>query len=160
MSKSVISSDIIADYFISFSNEVQDPITNLKLQKLVYYSQAWFYAKNKAPLFDEDFEAWIHGPVIPSLYNTYRHFGWHNIVREDLGDSSLKTIKGKLGKEISDVLFDIINEYYRLTGFELEQLTHNEDPWKQARIGLKDDEPSNVIIKKIWIRNYYSKFIE
>ena len=53
---------------------------NLKLQKLVYYAQAWHLALRDVPLFEEDFEAWVHGPVIPALYQEYKKFGWRPIL--------------------------------------------------------------------------------
>lgn len=61
----------IAKHFIRFANEEGSFISNLKLQKLVYYAQAWHLAIHGTPLFEEDFEAWVHGPVIPSLYQKY-----------------------------------------------------------------------------------------
>ena len=62
----------IADYFIGLSNETGSLITNLKLQKLVYYAQAWSLALNNEELFADDFQAWVHGPVLVSLYDRYR----------------------------------------------------------------------------------------
>ncbi len=71
--------DKIADYFIGLSNETGSLITNLKLQKLVYYAQAWSLALNNKELFPEDFEAWVHGPVLVKLYNKYRSNKWNPI---------------------------------------------------------------------------------
>ncbi len=63
-----VTSDIIADYVIYFYHEHGDCITNLKLQKLVYYIQAWYLALNKnTPLFNEDFQAWVHGHRYPCI---------------------------------------------------------------------------------------------
>ena len=69
----------IADYFVRLANETGDYISNLKLQKLVYYAQAWYLAISDEALFEEDFEAWVHGPVIPELYQEYKSFGWRPI---------------------------------------------------------------------------------
>jgi uncharacterized phage-associated protein len=149
---------LIADYFIALSNEVQSPITNLKLQKLVYYAQAWNLAILKKELIQEDFQAWVHGPVIPSLYNDYRHFGWKPIIREDLG-SGLAPIENELAPDVKRVLSDVVYEYFALDAYELEKLTHNEDPWILTRKGLSKDEPSERIIDKRLIMDYYSKFV-
>ncbi len=71
----------IADYFIWLANNTGSFISNLKLQKLVYYAQAWYLAIHDQPLFNEEFEAWIHGPVIPVLYQKYKTFSWKPILQ-------------------------------------------------------------------------------
>ena len=60
------------DFFIVRSNESSRPLTNKKLQKLIYYAQAWNMAFNGEPIFEEKIEAWIHGPVVPEVYNEYK----------------------------------------------------------------------------------------
>src|SRR5579863_3866825 len=66
----------VARYFLSLTDEdAGDLISNLKLQKLVYYAQGFHLAIFGAPLFPEDIYAWNHGPVVPSLYREYRRFG-------------------------------------------------------------------------------------
>ena len=159
MSKeTAFTADLIADYFLSLSNEVQDPITNLKLQKLVYYTQAWFYAYCKNPMFKEDFQAWVHGPVIPTLYDKYKGFSWHPIIRDDLGEGSLAKIKTTFGVAAAKVLDDVVNQYFPLSGFELEQLTHNEDPWKIARGSMTPfEKSSNEITSELIIAYYTSR---
>jgi uncharacterized phage-associated protein len=70
----------VANYFIWLANETGSFLSNLKLQKLVYYAQAWHLALEESPLFEEDFEAWIHGPVLPTLYQKYESFSWKPII--------------------------------------------------------------------------------
>jgi uncharacterized phage-associated protein len=149
----------VADYFISLSNESQDLITNLKLQKLVYYSQAWYLAMHNKELIAEDFQAWVHGPVIPALYGEYKHFTWKPVVRNDLAEGSHAKIKSQLG-EAGLFLEDIAKEYGSMSAYELELLTHSEDPWRIARKDLPFDVPSTEIITKDSIRTYYSKFVK
>lgn len=72
----------VADFFIHLANETGSYISNLKLQKLVYYAQAWHLAIYATPLFEEDFEAWVHSPVIPALYREYKSFGWQPILKD------------------------------------------------------------------------------
>src|SRR6185369_5131439 len=87
---------LIADYFIGLANETGSLITNLKLQKLVYYAQAWNLALNDGrALFDDDFEAWVHGPVIFDLYNDYRALKWNPISK----GVKLSEIETKLAPE-------------------------------------------------------------
>ena len=74
----------IEDYFIALSNSVQSLITNMKLQKLMYYAQAWHLAVIGDELFSDDFQAWIHGPVIPALYDKYKAYQWNPIIRNDI----------------------------------------------------------------------------
>src|SRR5260221_3271487 len=78
----MISCFDVADYFIRLANETGSFISNLKLQKLVYYAQAWHLGIKGAPLFQEDFQAWVHGPVIPELYQKYKSFAWQPIVTD------------------------------------------------------------------------------
>ena len=82
--KKITISDI-ADYFITKNHEYGDYITNLKLQKLVYYAQAWYLAFLDKPLFDEDFEAWVHGPVNRDLYDRYF---WGKSIEKSCRDKS------------------------------------------------------------------------
>lgn len=148
---------LIADYFIALANTTGDPITNLKLQKMVYYAQAWFYAINDRVLFDEDFESWVHGPVLPALYKDYRHFKWNPISRDDLDENSFNQIKIQLGSEVSDFLDELCGEYFGLSGYDLERLTHMEDPWIIARGGCSPDDSCKNIITKESMRDYYRR---
>lgn len=150
----------IADYFISLSNETQSLITNLKLQKLVYYAQAWHLAIKGEELFEDEFEAWIHGPVIPELYVQYKDFGWKPIIRDDLSEGSFERISSTFGKELSDFMSELCDEYFGSSAYELELLTHKEEPWKVARIGLPEDAPSHNIISKESMTKYYSQFVQ
>jgi uncharacterized phage-associated protein len=150
----------IAEYFIAVSNETGSLITNLKMQKLVYYADAWHLANFKESLIQEDFQAWVHGPVIPALYSEYKHFGWQPIIREDLNTDALSGIKKGFSSQTISLLDIVSDAYFGLTAYELERLTHNEEPWKRTREGLSDDEPSDRIIDKILIRDYYSSFIK
>jgi uncharacterized phage-associated protein len=141
-----INSFDIAKYFIDLANETGSFISNLKLQKLVYYSQAWHLALHEQPLFNEDFEAWVHGPVIPELYQNYKHFGWKPIQEEITLDLPEKT---------RSYLKEVADEYFSCDAYELEQMTHWEAPWQKARVGLMPDQPSNNIIQKMWMQEYY-----
>src|SRR6185437_3402754 len=77
-----------ADFFIAFAHDVGDAITNLKLQKLLYYAQGWHLALYDKPLFRERIEAWPHGPVVPPIYGKFKQYRWdpisENIASPDL----------------------------------------------------------------------------
>lgn len=141
----------VADYFIWLANETGSFISNLKLQKLVYYAQAWHIALHDNPLFEEDFQTWVHGPVIPSLYQKYKPFGWQPILEDVAPD---------LPEAVSQFLDEVAGEYFACDAYELEQMTHSEAPWDWARGDLPPDVPSNEVIKKEWMKEYYGARVE
>jgi uncharacterized phage-associated protein len=149
----------VSNYFIALSNESGSFISNLKLQKLMYYFQAWYYAAFEEKLFDKDFQAWVHGPVIPDLYHKYKHFGYKPI-QKDLGEDTVKMFRESFNDDEQNFLNDIENFYFPKEGFELERLTHREDPWLNARKGLSIDAPCVNVISLDDMKVYYSKYIE
>ena len=149
----------ISDFFISLSNDTQNLITNLKLQKIMYYAQAWHLTITGERLFDGEFEAWVHGPVLTTLYNDYKGFGWHPIEREDLEEGSFNKLRNNIDLKTLEILDEVIDEYFGLSAYELERLTHSEDPWVKARKGKLPDEPSQDIIKDEWMKDYYTKYL-
>jgi uncharacterized phage-associated protein len=136
----------IGDYFVWLANQTGSFISNLKLQKLVYYAQAWHLALHHTPLFQEDFEAWVHGPVIPELYQKYKGFGWKPI---------LEDANPNLPVNVSEFLSEVAEEYFACDTYELEQMTHIEAPWNHARGNLPLDRPSKAVIQKEWMKEYY-----
>ena len=78
-----VSARIIAGWFVNAADrDSGEAPTHLKIQKLVYYTQAWYLANFDTPLFDEDMQAWTHGPVAPSVYEKYRGAGFDVLPRE------------------------------------------------------------------------------
>jgi len=150
----------VADFFIALSNATGNLISNLKLQKLLYYADAWHLANYGKPLIEEDFQAWVHGPVIPALYGDYKHFSWQPIERPDLDESTYVQIRSHLDTRILGLLDTVVDSYFGLSAYELEKMTHSELPWRTARMGLADDEPSSAVISKDSMRDYYSSFIK
>ncbi len=139
----------IADYFIWLSHETGSFISNLKLQKLVYYAQAWHLALFEKPIFEEDFEAWVHGPVIPELYRKYRVFSFKPI--------TVKVEKPMLSKKTNEYLDEFCKSYFGIDAFELELMTHKDSPWIEARKGLKPEQNGDRVISKDSMRDYYGK---
>ena len=142
----------IADYFIWLANYTGSFISNLKLQKLVYYAQAWYLAIHDKPLFDEDLEAWIHGPVIPELYKEYCGFKWKPILKE--------VEEPKFTEEVKQFLDEVADVYFGLDAYELEQMTRSEAPWIEARGYLPTDASCNEIISKESMREYFKPRVE
>lgn len=120
-----------------------DVITNLKAQKLLYYAQGVCLAKLGKPLFNDDFVAWQHGPVIKDLYHKLKRFGSNQIV-------SVQDLKiSKFTDEEQDVLVSVYKTFGQFSAWKLRDMTHAEDPWKNVKI---DD-----IITKESIREFFSR---
>ena len=81
----------VAKYFIYLANKDKKVITNKKLQKLVYYSQAWSLVMNDKKLFKDPIEAWVHGPAVRSLYVQYKNFGFSPI-QEEVDEKTIKKL--------------------------------------------------------------------
>jgi uncharacterized phage-associated protein len=137
----------ISDFFIAFSHEHGDPLSNLKLQKLLYYAQAWHLAIFDQPLFGEQIEAWIHGPVVVPEYHRFKGWAWQPIAENPEAPKMDETVEQHLN-EVMDV-------YGGMTAYQLEQLTHTEAPWIDARKGVPADEPSNAVISHEQMMNFY-----
>jgi uncharacterized phage-associated protein len=146
----------VADYFIWLANSTGSFVSNLKIQKLVYYTQAWHLAINGVPLFEEDFEAWVHGPVIPSLYHELKVFSWKPITK-DIDEEQLNTV---LTGDTRSFLEEVAEAYFSCDAYELERMTHSEDPWLRARDTLPLDSPSNTVIQKEWMKEYYGARVQ
>ena len=99
-------------------------LTNLKLQKLLYYQQGFHLAAMDTPLFEEEVEAWMYGPVVPTVYDTYSGYGSN--VLPDVDETISLT-------EDEEVLFNQVYDAYReFSAIGLMNLTHTESPWINA----------------------------
>ncbi len=123
----------VADYILWSSHESGSFLSNLKLQKLLYYVQAWHLAVYGRPMFPEKFQAWIHGPAIPEIYRRYESYQWRNIdegvERPALDDRAIEFVE------------EVLEEYGPLDARRLEYLARREEPWIEARNGIDIDEP-------------------
>ncbi len=138
--------NIVAKYIIYKLNKRKIEITHLKLQKLLYFCQKDFLKKYGIPLFEEDFEAWVHGPVLPIIYKEYAKYGWDNIPDTKIFYPFLKNIERATIK-------DTLNRYQKFSGKELENISHKEFSWLSAREGVLFYTPSNKLISKESIRH-------
>lgn len=136
----------VAKYILSSKGAM----STMKLQKLVYYCQAWALVWDEKPLFKEEIQAWANGPVVPELYNVHR--GYFSIELDELkrGD------KSNLNEEQIDTIDSVLNYYAGRSAKWLIDLTHMESPWLEAREGLSPDERSNKIISLESMAEYYS----
>lgn len=144
------TAETIADWLLTKSE-----MSPKKLQKMLYYSYTWVLTlmneredKLENELFDEEFEAWVHGPVIPIIYNKYRPYGYQDIPKVT------KEIEIE-DEDIVDILEQVYETYGGYTGNQLESISHQEDPWIEAREGKEPYEACNEVISKETIFNYY-----
>lgn len=126
----------------------QGPMTTFKLQKLVYYAQAWSLVWDEKPLFKARIEAWVNGPVVPALYK--HHKGQFQVGSWPWGDPDA------LAPEERETVDSVLRYYGDKSGQWLRELTHAELPWQQARKGLPPGEPSAREIPHGLMYEYYS----
>jgi uncharacterized phage-associated protein len=137
----------VADYILWFAHETGDCITNLKLQKLVYYAQAWCLALHGKPLFSDSLQAWVHGPVQPELYQRFRCYRY-NPIAEDVH-------KPDLPASVEKHLNEIMAAFGGFTAYDLERMVHAETPWLAARKGLPADVASTAEIDMDEMKSFY-----
>ncbi|WP_270595940.1 Panacea domain-containing protein [Anaerococcus vaginalis] len=130
------------DYLREIEDEDTDYISNLKLQKLLYYAQGSYLSIYDKPLFKESIEAWRHGPVVDSVYQKYKKFGSSGIDEFDKSD---------IDKETESLLKEVYKIFGKYSAWGLREMTHQEDPWKETDI---NQVISNEKIKKYFKEHY------
>lgn len=130
-----------------------EEVTPLTLQKLLYFSQGIYSAVYSKPLFAEDCQAWVHGPVYPEVYELFRDFKYNPI--DDARFAILQGTDAALTEE-EKVVIDLVTDTFGMYGGKtLERITHNELPWRSARDGYGDGIPSHAVLPKEQIMQYY-----
>lgn len=152
--RKLYSAITIARYFIYKNHCDKKGLTNKKLQKLLYYSQAWHLVLFGNKLFKENIEAWVHGPAVPVIYERYKSFGRNNIDEEVKKD----VLERFDGKELN-FLENIWSLYGSRDAEYLEVLSHSELPWQEARRDIEPFESSNNIITEEMMKTYYGQKI-
>lgn len=135
----------VAEYILGQTGAM----TAMKLQKLVYYCQAWSLVWNEYPLFNEAIQAWTNGPVVRDLYD--RHSGKF-LVYPGTFDGNAH----RLDTVARDTIDAVIEFYGAHTAQWLSDLTHAEDPWKDARDGLEPGANREAVINLASMHRYYS----
>ncbi|MEV6348452.1 Panacea domain-containing protein [Actinoplanes sp. NPDC051851] len=125
------------------------PVEAMRLQKLVYYSQAWHLALVDEPLFTDTIQAWRDGPVVVTLWD--RHRGQRTVSSWPTGDP------GRLSAAADKVVALVCQVYGGLSGDDLSELTHNELPWRVARQGVPDHQPSKAAIPAEEMKRFYRR---
>lgn len=138
----------VAKYFLWKAQNEGKKLSNKKIQKLVYYAQAWSLALKDVPLFDDKIEAWIHGPAVASLYRMFKVFGYGPV---------LLSVEEKDIQNLSNIslLDEVWAAYSKYDAEYLEFLTHHEEPWIKARENKEVDEVSTDEITQDSMKSYY-----
>lgn len=154
----------LSKYVIARMTGEGDEVTNKRLQKFLYYIEAWGQVKFGG-LVDEDFEAWVHGPVVPSVYEKYGSFG-KNPISLDYGKKGASKYADKMRKTMSiglenadekfDFIDDVLDEYGLLTTFQMELIFSMDGPWSDSRGNSLPTVHSTGIIPKKDIKEFYS----
>lgn len=137
----------IAHWILAYNEYIKaekdaDSISNLKMQKLLYYSQCAHLAIYDKPLFDDPIEAWLHGPVVPSVYHEYKGCGANGIEPEgfDMREIDSET-RGFL-----EMVYDGFAQY---SAWKLREMTHEETPWRET--------PQNGTIAHRAMQKYFTE---
>jgi uncharacterized phage-associated protein len=136
----------IAKHILALSNpEVGDLISNLKLQKLLYYAQGFHLALYDQPLFSEDIYAWQYGPVVPEVYHEYKALGADVIPAPEVVDVQVDS-------KVIDLIEEVYEVYGQFSALKLMDMTHNETPWKNT--------PINGIISHELMQAYFKPLVK
>jgi uncharacterized phage-associated protein len=121
-----ITAQDVANYFLASVDEtIGDNLSNLKLQKLLYYAQGLYLAvRDGAPLFPEEIKAWQYGPVVEEIYHEYKEYGANAIPAPESFDAS------KISLDVREILDEVATVYGQFSASRLMNMTHEEPPWK------------------------------
>ena len=145
----------VCDYIIQRVGHAHAALNLLKLQKLLYYSQAWHLAFDGTPLFNGKFQAWVHGPVSRQIYDRFRSSKslYSDVNLSDVSnDFAPKSISPGARAHVDAVL----EVYMKYTGTQLEDMTHQEEPWRAARFGLPDSAACDRDIDEKLMQTFYA----
>ena len=136
-----------ANFFVDLARSKQADMTNLRVNKLLYFAQGWSLARTGSPLFADEIEARDLGPVVPEVYRTFTPCG-----RSCIRDTSADYDYNRISSEEIDLLLDVSNHYEKYSTSYLVDMSHETDgPWKANYI-----EHGNNIIPKEQLKTFFS----
>lgn len=123
-----------ANYLLYLTADTFEDISNMKLNKLLYFGQGYYLQEYGKPMFDDEFEAWPHGPVVPTVYYQYNEYGRNPITEYDQDAARL------VPDDVADILMSVAQKYGRYNAATLRGMTHAPGtPWAQVyRDGERD----------------------
>ena len=132
----------VSRYIINYSNKNKYSISNLKLQKLLYFVQAYFLITKDAPCFDAKIEAWDFGPVVPIAYHEFKQYGSGEIPEiksylvfdsNDVWNTVSKPFnEDVISSEDREFIGKVVKQFSKYTASSLVELTHRQAPWKDV----------------------------
>ncbi|GAW36630.1 hypothetical protein RA2_03703 [Roseovarius sp. A-2] len=143
-----LTANQLADYLLCEARYRGEALTHLKLQKLCYYAQAWWLALHGEPLIEEDFQAWVHGPVLTSQFGRFRDYRWQPIVHQ--------VPRPEVPEGVRTHLDEVMDVFGVESAVALERMTHEEAPWLEARGELPPHEASRNVIRKETMQSFYA----
>lgn len=150
----------VSRYVINYSNEKDCGISNLKLQKILYFIQAYFLTNtpNGGPCFKERIEAWDFGPVVPEAYREYKQYGSADIPvmlsfidfdDDDIWNSRRKDFDSDIiAKEHREMINAVVDKFADFSATDLVTLTHKQAPWVDAYVPHMNNEITIEAIRK------------
>ncbi len=140
----------LADWFLRKVNRpAGDTLNLMKLQVLLYFSEAWSLAVYERELFAEEIQAWDHGPVVQSVWDRLSIKGWDDLEAEDLNSPA------ELDAETEALLHDVFQAYAEFPNSELDKMVQKDKPWKEARQGLPPWDLTKRTISKETMAQFY-----
>lgn len=140
MDKALYSVIDVCHCIVNYCNEKNYSLSNLKLQKILYFVQAYFIKFLGHPCFEEDIQAWDFGPVVPEAYHAYKHFGGGEII----GDGETE----KLTIEDGNLVRIIVDALSKFSATQLVSITHKQDPWLKNYVPRANKPISNEDLKE------------
>jgi uncharacterized phage-associated protein len=142
------SAQTVAKWFIAWAETEGEELSNLKLQKLLYYAQGHVLAERQRPLFSDQIQAWSHGPVVPDVYHEYKGCGSSTIELSQDDPFSWDDVD----RETTELLSKVWNTYGGFSAGRLRNMTHAEPPWRaHFRPGER-----RIVIPQEEIRDYFT----
>ena len=156
----ILDSHTVAAYI---SRKIGRKMSHLKLQKLLFYVDAYHLAYFGKQLVEDEFEAWAHGPVSRVLYNKLRDksvlYKEIQYVVEEGEIDPLETVPSIINESQLEIVDTVLDTFGDMTGTQLEALTHSEEPWISAREGFQEGDRCTEKISKELTKVYYKKFL-
>jgi uncharacterized phage-associated protein len=147
----------VADYLLSKGVKPNgEPMTQLSLQKMLYFSQGWHLAIREEPLFFEEIRAWRHGPVVREIYNRFRHFGDRPIGKSAM----LIQPEAILSNATRSLIDEVWDKYSQYSAHQLVGITHRDGPWKDMRGDLPKEADSDLLIAEEDMFNWFKREYE
>ncbi len=146
----------LATYILA---KLGQPTNHLKMQKLVYYVEAYHLSYFNESIIKDEFEAWVHGPVVRKIWKRFcnKSAPLYDQIRLDTYESMkiMGEVESKINDEQFDLIENIISSLGAKSGYYLECMTHEELPWKEARKNLPSEARSSRKISKETMRKFY-----